>query len=305
MKAARVLEDDDVVEVEASKVLTLRVTSVRPFSGQPRQHFDKDRLRELAASLKEFGQQVAIIVRKLPAGAGHGYEVIDGERRWHACQMAGIKTIRAEVRGARDNDHQFVQSVVANFGREEHTPLEAGLAVARVAAMPEYSTLTPSQRNERIGALFARSAMWAQLYLRMMTLPPEVLERVGKRELNAQVAQLLVSLHDQADQKRLATEIVKKKLKPPQARLLIRGALGDTGTGRKPSRDLDLVFNNVEKVKRFATATLELPRKGFVQTLDARPGSATALRGRVREAIDALEELDQALARCEPRKGRG
>lgn len=307
-----------IVEVEQSKILTLRVKSVRPFKGQPRIYFDEADLRDLAASIKEIGQLTAIVVRNVIEPYKDGserveYEIIDGERRWRACQIAGIKTIRAEVRGARDADHQYVQSVASNFGRRDHTPLEAGLAVARVAAMPEYSKLTREVMHERVGAVFSRSATWAQLMLRMMSLPKEVLELIGgpkERRLNAQVAQFLVTLHDPDEQIRLARQIVEQRLNPPRARMLIRGVLGDKPrTGRPPAKDARVVFSSVSKIHDVAENLLDLPMPGVKASLASRPGAQRDLSDHIDRAIDSLVQLRQVLELAtksdKSRKGKG
>jgi ParB/RepB/Spo0J family partition protein len=287
--------NEAIASVEEAKVLTLKLEAVRPCDGQPRVHFDPVRLNELAGSLREFGQQVAIIVRELARPEGKvRYEVIDGERRLRASAIAGLKTIRAELRGAKDANHQYVQSVVSNFGREGHTALEAMLAVQRVFDMPEYASIPIMKRYDRVGALFARSGAWTQINLKLMKLPEEVRAMLGapkERRLNAQVALLLTQVPEAKDQLAIAHDIVERQLKPTEARTLIRTFI----TGRKPSADVELVFRNVSKIQRFADAVLDMPRKVLVESIATKPKAATKLRQQVSEARDALEQVEQAL----------
>lgn len=294
-----------IVSTEASRVLTVRCAAVRPFPGQPRVAFDQDRLAELASSLKEHGQQVAIIVRELPEPDGEvAFEIIDGERRWRASQIAKLDTIRAEVRGAKDGDHQFVQSVVANFGREDHTPLESALAVQRVCAMPEYAALAVTERHQRVGALFARSHAWVAYNLKLVKLPAEVQELVGGpagKRLNAQVAIYLGTVADKEEQVRLAKVIVERDLPGPKARLLINQARHKHGVTEgaarsKPSTESRNVFASVQRITTSAEVLLDMPKRGLKRSLAQAPGGERWLVEKIDAAIAALVQVRESLS---------
>lgn len=294
-----------VVNVEQSKILALRLESVRPFGGQPRTDFDLERLTELADSIKEFGQQVAIIVRELPEPDGVvRWEVIDGERRFRACKIAGVPTVRAEVRGAKDEDHQFMQSVVANFGREDHTAVETIKAVARVYGMHEYAALPTMRRYERVGAVFARSGQWVQNQLRLWSLPDEVLAMLSapkERRLHPQAAMQLVAVHDAEKQTAMAREIVARQMKLPQASLFIRtsGAVeqrSDGRRGRKPSDDMGLMLSNVVAIAQKAELLVGMPVKGVRAALENRPQMREMMGRRVDEAMRGLQMVKKLLS---------
>jgi ParB family chromosome partitioning protein len=302
-----------VVSVEESKILTLRVETIRPFKWQPRTHFDKDRLAELAASLKEFGQQVAVIVKPVPAPDGEvAWELVDGERRWRAAQMAGLSTLRAEVRGAKDDDAQFVASVVSNFGRQDHTAMESARACERVSKMPEYANLPVLKRMDRVGALFARSGQWVQQMLKLMTLPTDVqalMEHPDEgRRLNAQVALQIAQVKDTDKQVSLAKEISAKSLRRAEAGILIGHAIEaqqrEHGTrGRPPSDQGRLVYKRVLSLVQIADVLLDMPQQNLRAYFENRQIELDHLVGKLSDGIQSATSVLDALRRLSKRKG--
>lgn len=155
------------VVVEGS-VLSVPISLVRPFADQPRHHFCQVRLTELANSIKEVGQITAVEVRELPVPDqdGHVYELIDGQRRWHACQMAGLDRIRLTVTVVADQAEQFRRSIVANFGRAGHTPMEICAALCQL----EKDGTTQVMMANMLG----RSSAWVSSHMSLARLVPSV-----------------------------------------------------------------------------------------------------------------------------------
>lgn len=108
------------------KSLEIPVEQIRPRRDQPRQHFDEAELNALAVSIKKSGQQQPGIVVKIePDENGCIYELDDGERRWRACQIAGVPMYRANIVPEHlDSGTRFLRSAVTNFNRSNHTLLE-------------------------------------------------------------------------------------------------------------------------------------------------------------------------------------
>lgn len=290
----------EVVEVEQTKVLVLRLDAIRPFKGQPRHKFDG--IPELAESIKEIGQITPVTVRELVGderAEGKRYELIDGERRYRACQHAGRKTIRAVVDGAKDRDQQFLKSVVANFGRSEHTAIESALAVARICEMPEYAKLPVTERNARVGAVFARTGQWVLNMVRLAKLPKSVRGMVAAGDLSANVAQFLTAVKDPEDQEKIAYKIVSEGLRPGLARNLIREHIAKHGTAHRISKPTDhhaLVFRSVRKIAQDSEVLLDMPMKGLAAAFVARPKKREALLEQVDGALSALQQLKDALS---------
>lgn len=291
------------------QILSVPWQQVRPYSGQPRVEFDRDRLVELAASLKEQGQQVAIIVKAIGPAE---YEIVDGERRWRATQLAKLSRIRIEIRDVKSDDDQFLGSVVANFGREGHTPLETMMAVKRVWSMPPYASMPPMERRERVGNLFARSPSWVDAQRRLMNLPDRVLELVcgvnTTRRLHAQVAALIASVRDPEEQVRVAEEIVAKGLDRRRALAAVRKSMKKVGAtpGARmrnyhgPSRDAQGVLRALRGIRAASDYILDLPHKPFVESLRAKPGERERVIEDIAAVMDALREVQSAIKKAVP-----
>ena len=117
------------------EILTIPIGQIRPDPDQPRKRFDTDALNRLAASLKTRGQRQPGIVR----ASDNGYVIVDGERRWRAAQIAGLATYRAFLSHCETVPDWFEESVISNFGREEHTHQEITNAIVRLRSEKGYT----------------------------------------------------------------------------------------------------------------------------------------------------------------------
>ena len=160
----------------------LRVDQVRPGKYQPRQAMDPERLQELAASIKAQGLIQPIVVRTI----GGGYEIIAGERRWRAAQLAGMVEIPALVRAVNDNA-VIAMALIENIQREELTPLEEAHALQRLIAEFSY---THQQTADAVG----RSRAAVSNLLRLLDLPDEIRRLLEKHELEMGHARALLTL---------------------------------------------------------------------------------------------------------------
>ena len=163
-----------VLGSEVSKVERILRNQIRRFTDQPRNFFDAKDMNDLAASIEEIGQQTPIVVKAVIGDPKHKYELVDGERRWIACGMAGVDTMLAWVRPIKDSDEQFVASVVGNFGRSSHTPLEISQAINRIRKSKRMESFSPGEQIAKIAKIFARSEPWVYSHLALLRLHPEV-----------------------------------------------------------------------------------------------------------------------------------
>src|SRR4029077_2282474 len=111
-------------QVDGTYFDEIAIGAITPNPRQPRQHFDEDALEELASSIREVGLLQPVVVRKLMPG---GYELVMGERRWRACQRAGLEHVPAIVRGTPDNE-LLREALMENLHREQLNPLEEAAA---------------------------------------------------------------------------------------------------------------------------------------------------------------------------------
>jgi ParB family chromosome partitioning protein len=160
----------------------LRVDRIRPGRYQPRQAMDPERLQELAASIRAQGLIQPIVVRSV-AGS---YEIIAGERRWRAAQLAGMSEIPALVREV-DDTAVVAMALIENIQREELTPLEEAHALQRL--IEEFS-YTHQQTADAVG----RSRAAVSNLLRLLDLPDEIKQLLGKHELEMGHARALLTL---------------------------------------------------------------------------------------------------------------
>ncbi len=168
---------------------------------QPRQAFDDDSMAELAASIESVGLLQPVVVRRL---SGERYELIMGERRWRACQLAGIDIIPAIVRETSD-DELLRNALIENLHREQLNPLEEAAAYQQL--LDDFSA-THEELARRIG----RSRPHISNTIRLLSLPPAVQKRVAAGVLSAGHARALLSVEDPVAQEELAHRIVAEGL---------------------------------------------------------------------------------------------
>ncbi|MBD3554523.1 ParB/RepB/Spo0J family partition protein [Streptomyces sp. SP18CM02] len=175
----------------------LPVGSITPNPRQPREVFDEDALAELVVSIKEVGLLQPVVVRKTGPDS---YELIMGERRWRACQEAGLERIPTIVR-ATDDEKLLLDALLENLHRAQLNPLEEAAAYDQL--LKDFQC-TQDQLADRIG----RSRPQVTNTLRLLRLSPPVQRRVAAGVLSAGHARALLSLEDAEEQDQLAHRIV-------------------------------------------------------------------------------------------------
>jgi len=191
---------------------------------QPRRHFSEEALEELAASIRAQGLMQPVVVRPRPQG---GYELIAGERRWRAAQMAGLARIPVVIKEVSD-ERASAMALIENIQREDLNPLEEALALQR---LKEEFDLTQQQIAEALG----KSRVAVTNLLRLLNLAPAVRDLLEQGIIEMGHARALLSLSPM-DQERLALEVASKQLSVRQTEALVRQRLaraeGGTITGK-------------------------------------------------------------------------
>ena len=298
-KKLEALPDDGNAVVGEVKLVPRH--KIRPFPDQPRKFFDKQKLRELADSIQEVGQIVAVLVRKLvKPDPDYDWELIDGQRRWHACAMAGVKLMKVHVVPVRDTAEQYLISVVANFGRADHTPLEAANAIKFFRDQ--------GMTYEQIAKIFARSVQWVGQYLKLLKLDASVQalmapELPEDQQLGLSAALLLADVP--ADlQKPIADTIVGKRMKVDQARNFVRQRAEKMGfkvgdPKRRPSDDYRVLRTFVWRLRRELEMLVEMPQSFFDTMLKFRDfDDCDVLIRRVESNVEQLHVVLGALNRA-------
>jgi ParB family transcriptional regulator, chromosome partitioning protein len=189
------------VPISGAYLEEIRVDAIVANPRQPRQVFDSDSMAELAASIEIVGLLQPVVVRQ----AGYGrFELIMGERRWRACQLAGVEVIPAIVRETSD-DELLRNALIENLHREQLNPLEEAAAYQQL--LDDFS-VTHEELARRLG----RSRPHISNTIRLLSLPPTVQKRVAAGVLTAGHARALLSVEDPVAQDELARRIVAEGL---------------------------------------------------------------------------------------------
>ncbi len=228
---------------------TLVVGSLQPGKYQPRTQMDPASLEELAASIKAQGLMQPILVR--PVGEGMGeerFEIVAGERRWRAAQMAGLSEVPTLVREIPD-ESALAMALIENIQRENLNPLEEALGLQRL--IDEFS-MTHQQAADAVG----RSRPAASNLLRLLQLADPVQEMLMRGDIDMGHARALLPLSGVL-QAQLAQRIVQKRLSVREAERLAQLALKPTRPVEEKKTDRD-VMRLQEELSDFLGARVEI-----------------------------------------------
>jgi ParB family chromosome partitioning protein len=183
----------------ADELRELPLELIVPNPNQPRRYFDEGALNALAGSLGERGVLQPVLVRPKPGGT---YELVAGERRWRAAQIAGLAEIPALVR-PRDDAATLELALIENMAREDLNPIEEARACA---ALVEELGLT----REEVGLRVGRSRVAVSNLLRLLDLPDEAIEMIERAQLSEGHGRALLLAEDHAARRRLARDSVRE-----------------------------------------------------------------------------------------------
>ena len=248
---------------------------------QPRTDMRPESLQELADSIKAQGVVQPIVVRPVgtpAAGESQRYEIIAGERRWRAAQMAGLGEIPAVIRHIPD-EAAIAVALIENIQRENLNPLEEARALERLISEFE---LTHQQAADAVG----RSRATVTNLLRLLELAPEVCERVEHREIEMGHARALLPLPNRKQQAEIATVVATRGLSVRDTEALVRrmlaGSAGAPAEGKDGARD-----PNVQRLEQELAD--KLGAKVAIQ-------HSTGGKGKLVVSYNSLDELDGILA---------
>ena len=248
---------------------------------QPRSHLDQEALNELAASIRSQGVVQPIVVRPIEAttpSGGQRYEIIAGERRWRAAQIAQLQDIPAIVRDVPDETAISV-ALIENIQREDLNPLEEARALERLIS--EFS-MTHQQAAEAVG----RSRAAVSNLLRLLDLAPEVCDQLEARALEMGHGRALLGLTTRRQQVEVAALVVKKELSVRETEAIVR-RMTHSGTERAdPAPPAPATDPDVQRLE------LDLSEKlgARVAIQHTRSG-----KGKVVVSYNSLDELDGIL----------
>lgn len=186
---------------QGDELLEVDIDLIEPNPDQPRYHFNEAKLEELAQSIKANGLVQPILLRRIASGR---YQIVAGERRWRASQRAGLHKVNAVIRSIPDAK-LLELALIENIQRAELNPIEEALAYQRLI---QTLGLTQDEVAQRVGK--DRSSI--ANYLRLLKLPAEIQKMLEEELLSMGHARALLGLESEADQLKLAEEIIAGKL---------------------------------------------------------------------------------------------
>lgn len=247
---------------------------------QPRRDIDQEALQELANSIKAQGVMQPIVVRPVsnaekPAAR---YEIIAGERRWRATQLAGLDTIPAVVREVGD-DAAIAMALIENIQRENLNPIEEAVALQRLKDQFE---LTHQEVADAVG----KSRVTVTNLLRLMSLTDEVRRMLERGDLEMGHARALLGLSENA-QRDAAKSVADKGLSVRQTEALVRN-IQQQPEANKASKNVEPELNpDIRRLQTDLSEKIGVP----VQVLHSNKGS-----GKLVLRYNSLDELDGILA---------
>ncbi|MCE1242279.1 ParB/RepB/Spo0J family partition protein [Oryzomicrobium sp.] len=253
---------------------SLKVTLLLPGKYQPRTRMDSESLQELAASIKAQGVMQPILVRPLRDPLGEKYEIVAGERRWRASQLAGLSEVPVLIREIPD-EAALAMALIENIQRENLNPLEEAMGLQRL--VDEFG-LTHQQAADAVG----RSRPAASNLLRLLQLPAPIQDLLLESQIDMGHARALLPLPTPV-QLSLAQRVASKGLSVRETEKLAQLALQPPKEPepRKVDRDLLRLEEELSDVLG-ARVEIRANKKGT---------------GKVHIAFDSLEELDGLLGR--------
>ena len=258
-------------ESSSGEMRKLKVGELQPGKYQPRSRMDQDSLAHLAESIKSQGIMQPILVRPVEPGK---YEIIAGERRWRASQLAGLKEVPVLVREVPD-EAALSMALIENIQREELNPLEQAVGIQRL--VDEFG-MTHQGAADAVG--YSRSAI--SNLLRLLNLAEPVQELLMQGKIDMGHARSLLSLGP-AEQIEIGNLIAKKQLSVREAERLVQ-ALQQGGV-REKKVDRDVLRLQEEISARLGTGvTISHGKKG---------------NGRLTIEYSSLEHLDTILGRLQ------
>lgn len=182
----------------SSTINEIAIDQIEPNPNQPRREFDEEALAELATSIREIGIIQPITLRQVD---DNRFQIIAGERRWRASQMAGLTAIPAYIRTIND-EHVMEMALVENIQREDLNAIEIALAYEHLL---DADGMTQEKVSERVGK--SRTAITN--YLRLLRLPAQVQIALQKKQIDMGHARALLAIDSPSMQIKLFNEVVK------------------------------------------------------------------------------------------------
>lgn len=250
---------DNSTEENSAGFVSVNINDIEPNREQPRKTFDEEALSELAASIGEHGIIQPLVVRPIADG---GYQLIAGERRWRAARIAGLNEVPVVIREITDSE-LLELALVENLQREDLNPIEEAQGLS---LLMETYEMTQEQAAKRVG----KSRPAVANAVRLLLLPPSVVDMVREGKISAGHARALLGLSDNEKIKELADRIIKKGMSVRDTERLVKFMIKEAKGKKKPAKKRDIYYDEVElavsdTLGRKAKVNVNAAGKGTIQ----------------------------------------
>ena len=250
---------DNSTEESSAGFVSVNINDIEPNREQPRKTFDEEALSELAASIGEHGIIQPLVVRPIADG---GYQLIAGERRWRAARIAGLNEVPVVIREITDSEILEL-ALVENLLREDLNHIEEAQGLS---LLMETYEMTQEQAAKRVG----KSRPAVANAVRLLLLPPSVVDMVREGKISAGHARALLALSDNEKIKELADRIIKKGMSVRDTERLVKFMIKEAKGKKKPTKKRDIYYDEVElavsdTLGRKAKVNVNATGKGTIQ----------------------------------------
>lgn len=272
------LIDTGEVRTQGSSNLNeIPLSQISPNPNQPRREFDEEALQELANSIREVGIIQPITLRQVEDGK---YQIIAGERRWRASQLAGLSSVPAYIRTVQD-ENVMEMALVENIQREDLNAIEIALAYKQLL---DTEGMTQEKVSERVGKSRAAIAN----YLRLLRLPAQIQLSLQKKEIDMGHARALLSLDSPSMQVKLYKEIMKHNYSVRKVEEMVKGLNNgeDVQTVKKKIKAVATLPDHYEALKK---------RIGSLTGTKVQMACSTNGKGKITIPFASEEELGRII----------
>lgn len=217
---------DDAEKVQSAGINEVELSKIEANPFQPRSNFDQETLEELAASIREIGLIQPITLRKIE---NEKYQIITGERRFRAAQIAGLESIPAYVRKAKD-DGMLEIALVENIQREDLDAIEIAVSYQRL--MDELN-FTQEELSGRLGKKRSTIAN----YMRLLKLPAVIQKGLREKAISMGHARAIININDENTQEMIYSQIIKYGFSVRKVEEIVRDLNSDELKNNEPKKE--------------------------------------------------------------------
>jgi ParB family transcriptional regulator, chromosome partitioning protein len=242
------IDDADIVREHISGIAEVEISRISANPFQPRTSFDEEKLEELASSIREIGLIQPITLRRLD---DESFQVITGERRLRAAQIAGLTKIPAFIREA-DDDSMLEMALVENIQREDLNPVEISLSYQRLI---DECNLTQETLSVRVGKKRSTVAN----YLRLLKLPAEIQKGLVDRQISVGHAKALINIENDETQVMLFRQILRYDFSVRKIEEIVRELNEKEPEPEKEVKAHEKLPSHLQPVKQFLDQFFHAP----------------------------------------------